>query len=92
VGETTYDGIVGVMKYHSSQINVRSVLYTPVQKVLADLKVLQRGLAATEASITVYKTPLKMLSPPRKTEKDGIFNKSKERSRQSSFHLKRNYG
>jgi len=37
--------------------------YSLVQKVLADLKVLQRGLAATKVS-TVYETPLKMLPGP----------------------------
>jgi len=38
--------------------------YALVQKVLADLKVLQRGLAATKVSTTVYETPLKMLPGP----------------------------
>jgi len=60
-------------------LKCNAIPYTPVQKVLADLKVLQRGLAATKVSTTVYEAPLKMLPGP-EDQKELIFTKWKEQS------------
>ena len=53
-------------QYHRASLH--GSYSSTLQKVLADPKVLQRGLAATEVSITVYQTQLKML-PGQEDEK-----------------------